>query len=251
MYYVYKVSFETYNAVYVGCTNDIRRRRHQHNGNARTGKSFFGRFLNSCGIILKEGDLEVIAQYDDRPSALERERNETKALIGTGVLILNEVNSDHYKRSGIRGAENPSSKTYVVVDMQEHTYEVVDSMHAWCDEHAGVAYTTLIGTVNRTPHVHRNRYIARTIEEWEGLSEEERLDLVSGKWYSDHMERNRVEHIARASKKYLVQTPDGNTVTVVNLDKYARDNGINAGNLHASLSNGRSASGYRVLKRLT
>ena len=249
MYYVYKVKFERHNAVYIGCTNNVRRRKDQHNENARKKKSFFGRFLSSCGIVLTETDFEVIAEFEDRASALRREKQETVALIGTGVLILNDVYSDHCSRKGMKGKDNPCSKTYVIVDMIEHSSETVDDMHAWCDAH-NTAYKTMIGTAKRKPHVHKGRYIAREIEEWDSLSEMEKSDLVSGRWYAEHIEANRKSLIERQSKTYLVQTPDGDTIKVKNLDKFARENGINDGNLHASLAKGRSAAGYRVLERL-
>jgi len=250
MYYVYKVAFEKYNAVYIGCTNNVRRRKDQHNENARKGKSFFGRFLSSCGIVLTETNFKVIAKFEDRPSALKREKQETVALIGTGILILNEINSDHYLRKSLSGKDNPCSKTYVVVDMIEHSFEIVDEMHAWCDKN-DTAYKTMIGTAKRKPYVHKGRYIAREIDEWNSLSERERSDLISGKWYTEHIEANRRKHIERQSKTYIVQTPNGETVIVKNLDRFARDNGINDGNLHASLATGRSAAGYRVLERLS
>lgn len=250
MYYVYRVAFEKYNAVYIGCTNNVRRRKDQHNENARNGKSFFGRFLNSCGIVLTTDNFEVIAEYEDRPSALKREKNETASLIGTGVLILNDNYSDHCSRKGLRGKDNPFSKTYIVVDIVEHSIEKVDEMHVWCDAH-NVSYKTMIGTAKRKPLVHKGRYIAREISEWLLLDDEEKGNLISGKWYAEHIEANRKNDVERKSKVYLVQTPNGETITVKNLDKFARDNGINSGNLHASFTTGRSAVGYRVLERLS
>ena len=251
MYYVYKVKFEKYNAVYIGCTNNVKRRTHQHNENARKEKSFFGRFLKSCGIVLKFEDFEVIAEYEDRPSALKREKEETLALIGTGVLILNDNYSDHCSRKGMRGRENPCSKTYCIVNMETHTYEIVDEMHRWCDEHPEVVYATLMGTSKRKPYVHKKKYIIREIDEWNSLDESEKSDLISGRWYEKVLAARREAHVKRASKRYVVLTPEGNEIEVTNLDRFAREHGINDGNLHASLTTGRSAAGYRVLKRLS
>ena len=251
MYYVYKVKFDNHNAVYVGCTNDIRRRKDQHNENARKRKGFFGRFLNSCGIVLTESDFSVIAEFEDRHTALVREKQETVSLIGTGVLILNDNYSDHCSRKGLTGKSNPSSKTYVVIDTIEHNYEVVDDMHCWCNMHEGISYKTMIGTARRKPKMHKGRYIAREASEWDSLSDSEKDDLVSGRWYAKSIDANLRNHIERMSKTYLLMTPDGSVVEVRNLDKFARDNGINCGNLHASLRNGRSAQGYKVLERLS
>ena len=251
MYYVYKVNIDAHNAVYVGCTNNIRRRKDQHNENARKNKGFFGRFLNSCGIVLSESDFSIVAEFEDRHAALEREKQETVSLIGTGVLILNDIYSDHCSRKGLAGEYNPASKTYVVIDTIKHEHEVVDDMHQWCDAHEGVSYKTMIGTAKRKPKMHKGRYIAREISEWDSLSDSERDDLVSGKWYADSIDANLRKHVERMSKTYLLTTPNGDKIEVHNLDKFARDNGINCGNLHASLKSGRSASGYRVLERLS
>lgn len=250
MYYVYKVHFEKYNATYIGCTNNIRRRKDQHNGNARTGRSFFGRFLSSAGIVLSESDFEVVAEFNERAEALKVEREMTLSLNGTGVLVLNDVYSDRCTRKGLRGARNPSSKRYVLVDTMLHTTETVDDMHSWCDNH-DVSYKTLVGTAKRKPHIHKGRYLVRHIEEWESMSDEERQDLVSGDWYTRHLEENLEKHVRAASKRYLVMKPDGESIEVTNLDKFARENGINCGNLHATLGTNKKAAGYRVLERLS
>jgi len=251
MYFVYKVHFSKYNATYIGCTNNIRRRKDQHNGNARTGRSFFGRFLSSAGIVLSESDLEVVGEFSERSEALKVERDMTLALSETGVLVLNDLYSDHCTKKGLKGAENPASKRYVLIDTALHTVEPVDDMHSWCDEHDGVSYKTLIGTAKRKPYIHKGRYLVRHIEEWESMSTDEQLDLVSGDWYTRHLEENRAKHVLVASKRYLVMSPNGETIEVTNLDKFARDNGINCGNLHATLGTGKRAAGYKVLERLS
>lgn len=253
MYYVYKVKFDEYNAIYVGCTNNIRRRKDQHNENARNEKSYFGRFLKEHGIILNESDFEIIAEFENRALALAFERETTIKMNKTGVLVLNDLYSDHCSKVGMFGKNNPSSKVFVLIDMKDHTTELVDDLHGWCNmhEYEGVAYTTLVGTSKRKPHVHKNRYIVREIDEWNAISESEKEDLVSGKWYEDHLAKRMKEHIERKCRTYLVRTPNGDVIEVKNLDKFARDNGINDGNLHASLTNGHTARGYKVLKRLS
>lgn len=251
MYYVYKVTFENHNAVYVGCTNNLRRRKDQHNGNARTGKSFFGRFMAGAGITLSLDDMKVIGEFHDRPDALKMERDETLALHGKGLLILNDNYSDHCSRNGMKGSDNPASKRYVLVDIVSHVAEPVDDVHEWCSEHQGVNYKTIIGTSVMKPYLHRNRYLLRHADEWDEMSDKERDDLVSGAWYAQlraNHEQGRRETI---SKRYRVVEPDGTETIVRNLDKYAREHGVNAGNLHASLANGRPAAGYRVIERLS
>lgn len=251
MYYVYKVSFEQFNAVYIGCTNNLRRRKDQHNGNARTGKSFFGKFMASAGIILSANDLKVIGEFNDRPSALKMERDVTLSLRGTGVLMLNDIYSDHCSKKGMAGPQNPNSKRYMLIDMESHTAEEVDNVRKWCNSHPGTNYTTLIGTAHRKPKIHANRYALRLIDEWAALSEDEKSNLVSGAWYANlqaEAEKSRREKI---SKRYRIVTPDGSETIVKNLDEFAREHGVNAGNLHASLKSGHSAAGYRVVERLS
>ena len=251
MYFVYKVEFKKYNAIYVGCTNNIRRRKDQHNENARKGKSFFGKFLKASGIVLKEENFIIIKEFFTRPEALSFEREITISLNETDMLVLNDNYSNHCSRIGMKGKNNPFSKVYAVIDMHLHIVETVDDMHAWCDEHPQTSYKTLIGTSKRKPYVHCNRYIAREINEWNSLNENEKKDLISGKWYADHLERNRIKHIEDASRTYIVRTPDGEEIEVTNLDKFAHERGINDGNLHASLKSGKSAHGYKVIKRLS
>lgn len=251
MYYVYKVSFPTYNAVYIGCTNNLRRRKDQHNANARTGKSFFGRFMKSAGIVLSVDDMKVIGEFAKRPKALGMERDETLALRGTGILMLNDNYSDHCSRRGLCGELNPNSRRYIVIDMENHTIEQIENVHAWCDSHDGTSYKTLIGTATQRPYVHAGRYILRRAEEWGSMSKEERAALVSGAWYADlraESEKGRRETI---SKRYRVIEPDGSEVIVKNLDQYAKEHGVNAGNLHASLRSGKAAAGYTVVERLS
>ena len=251
MYYVYKVFFEEYNAIYIGCTSDITRRRHQHNENARKGKSFFGNFIKSHNIILKDGDMNIISEFESRKEALAFERQTAMSMNGTGVFLLNDLYSDHCSKVGLSGKDNPTSKVYAIIDMEKHSFEIVDDMHGWCNMHEEVSYKTLIGTSKRKPHAHKNRYIVREIDEWNTINEKGKEDLISGKWYAEHLAQYRAEKIKTSSKTYLVQTPNGEIIKVKNLDKFARDNGINAGNLHASLSNCTRASGYKVLKKLS
>ena len=251
MYFVYKVSLDEYNAVYIGCTSNIKRRKDQHNESARKSRYYFGKFLNEHGIFLKKSDLEIIATFENRQDALDFERESTYALSEKDVLVLNDLYSDHCSKVGLRGKDNPSSKVYVVVDTFNHTFDIVDDMHAWCNSHDGTSYKTLIGTAKRRPYVHKNRYIARDIEEWNSISNQEKEDLISGNWYATHLKLSSECHAIKSSKTYIVQTPSGETVKVHNLDKFAREHGINDGNLHASLTNGRSASGYKVLERLS
>lgn len=250
MYYVYKVEFPSHNAVYIGCTNNIRRRKDQHNGNAANGRGFFGRFLNQSCIKLTVDDFKVIDEFENRHDALVREREEVKSVNGTGVLVLNDNYSDHCSRKGLEGEKNPSSKEYVVVDMQNKTYESVSNVHGWSDSH-GAAYKTLIGTAMRKPLVHRGRYILRHMDEWEAMSEDEKERLVSGEWYAQVLRESKEHRMAIQGNTYLVEYPGGEVVKVRNLDRFAREHRINPGNLHATITKGNRAGGYRVIRKVS
>ena len=251
MYFVYKITLKEYNATYVGCSCNVKNRISKHNDAARKETTFFGKFLKDHGIKLNYSDAEIIAEFEDRHEALTFERETTLAMNGTDVFVLNNNYSDHCTRVGLFGKDNPFSKVYVVVDMKTHTFETVDDMHVWVKSHNGTEYKNLIGTSKRKPYVHKNRYVARELNEWNSLNEQEKEALISGEWYKRHLENNRENHIKKASKTYLVQMPNGDKVEVTNLDKFAREHGINDGNLHASLTSNKSASGYKVLKRLS
>ncbi len=251
MYYVYKVEIPEHNAIYIGCTNDIRRRKDQHNGNATTGLSYFGRFLSKIGKRLEESDLKVVREFNDRPDALKYEKNAVLALHGTGVNILNDIYSDHCSRVGLYGKANPTSKTYMLVDIKEHTTELVEDVHGWCNSHGIQSYKTLIGTAKGKPHLHLGRYAMRDIAEWDSMSECDRNYLVSGEWYNDLLKSNLQKVTVSASKRYLVETPSGEQVEVFNLEAYAKEHGVNPGNLHGSYVSGKTAAGYRVIERLS
>lgn len=214
MYYVYKVEFPSHNEVYIGCTNNIRRRKDQHNGNAANRKGFFGRFLNQSCIKLTVDDFKVIEEFENRHDALVREREEVKSINGTGVLVLNDNYSDHCGRKGMKGEKNPSSKEYVVVDMQNKTYESVSNVHDWSDSHG-----------------------------------KERL--VSGEWYAQVLRESKEHRMTLQGKTYLVEYPSGEVVKVSSLDRFAREHGINSGNLHATITKGNRAGGYRVIRKVS
>ena len=251
MYYVYKVEFPEHNAIYVGCTNNIRRRKDQHNGNSVTGKSYFGRFLKSHGLRISADDMTIIREFSNRKDALSFERETTYGLHGSGMYVLNDNYSDHCSRKGLSGRDNPAAKEYVLIDLREKSSEFVDDVHAWCSSHEGVNYKSLIGTVKGKPHVYRGRYSLMYANDWNNLSAQEKETVVNGDWYRLRLAASESHRKTLISKKYLVQTPNGTIEEVNNLCEYAREHGINEGNLHASATTKKPAAGYRVLERLS
>ena len=249
MYYVYKIEFPELNALYIGCTNNLCRRKNQHNENARTGKSYLGRFMSENNITLSKSDLQIIGKYEHRQDALDYERNTAMSFNDKPVHLLNDNYSNHSSRKGMPGASNPSAKEYVVVDTKAHTTTRVDDMHGWCKEHDGVTYKTLIGTAKRKPFMHKGRYVVRSVDEWDSMSQAERDELVSGQWYEKVRAESEKTRVSKISKTYLLKTPNG-FMFVKNLDKFANEHGINAGNLHASYTTGLLCNGYKVVERI-
>ena len=193
--------------------------------------------------------MQVIGEYECRADALRQERETALSYRDTDIHLLNDVYSNHSTRKGKKGADNPSAKTYIVADTVDREWYLVEDMHGWCAEHPRTSYKTLIGTAKRKPLMHAGRYIARLKDEWDAMSQEERDDLLSGKWYRDTRDKSEASRISKQVGVYLVKTPGG-FMFVKNLDKFARDHGINEGNLHASLATGRSAQGYKVVEKI-
>lgn len=250
MYYVYKIHFKKFNSIYIGCTNNICRRKDQHNCNAKNPKCYFAEFLSRTNITLTKKDFQIIAQYKIRSEALLREKREVESLIGTGIHILNDVYSDHCSLVGLKGEKNPSAKSYVVVDTKTQTYIKVSNMRKYSEE-INVSYKSLIGTAHLKTKIASGRYIARITEEWDKLNDEEKTELLNGEWYKKEIAKGKSDSKAKHSKRYKILTPSGETIEVENLDEFARQNGINSGNLHATFSKNKKACGYKVIERLS
>lgn len=249
MYYVYEVLFKELNAVYVGCTNNLRRRKDQHNENARKLKSEFGKFLNQNNIVLKLQDLKVIADFEDRQKALKAEKNAVLKWNESARTVLNNNYSEHCTRVGLRGKTNPCAKVFVVVNIQKNVAEYVDDLHQYCREH-NLTYKTMSAIACKKNYLHKNAYICIYLKEWEKYSEYEKQNIINGNAYKAKLKDTLTKVIRKRSKTYVVETPSGETEIVTNLDAYAKEKGINAGNLHGSLTTGRKAAGYRVIKRV-
>lgn len=242
MYYVYKI--KVLDHVYIGCTSDIVRRKNQHNENARKRKSKFGRFLNDNGIVLTVDNFEILFEFKDRPSALKTERKTTKECEKNGEIVLNELYSKSYSKVG-KNLGN-TAKEYVVVDYVEHTAERIFDLRQYCAKR-GLDHRLL----NRTQHGNAtayNKYKVFFPEDWKKIDDKERY--LCGRFVKETRDAQGIKIADRQAKKYEVMFPDGHVETVLNLDKFARDNGINSGNLHASFSNGRKANGYKVIRRI-
>lgn len=243
MYYVYELAFKD-GSKYIGCTNNISRRRSQHNSNARKRSSKLGVFLSDSGVTLDDSDFVVLATYDDRASAFCREREIAKTNASAGVYLLNDNYSNECSRAGIR--THDTSKAYVVVDFIEHTATFVVGLKPYCDKH-GLDYKLLQRTAKGN-HVCSKKYKAFHLEDWEAI--EDKNYYLSGKVLQDNAENWMRKHVEAASKSYEVKFPDGHTEIVTNLDRFARDHNLTSGTLHSTFNKNKPTKGFQVVRRI-
>lgn len=243
MYFIYELAFSD-GSKYVGCTNNIRRRKDQHNGNARNRKSRLGRYLDDMNIVLKESDFKIVESYTDRREAFRREREITKCYASNGVLLLNNMYSNTSTRIGVKNYD--SSKEYFVIDFKEHTATKIFGLKPYC-ELIGLDYKLLQRTVNRDSVCHK-RYKAFSPEEWEAVQDKD--FYLSGKYLQSNADKWMERHIKAASKEYEVRFPDGHTEIIKNLDQFARDHNLTSGTLHATFKKNKPTKGYQVVRRI-
>lgn len=241
MYYVYRLDFD--GCCYVGCTNNLQRRGHQHNENARKRSSKLGRYLNENKIIISVSDFTVVYSFRDRKDALREERNLAFSLASKGVVLLNDNYSPDCSRKGKN--EGHTAKEYVVVDYVNHTAQYVCDLRRFCRIN-GYRYKELQRTVHRK--IHRNQFIAFYKDEWEGIQNKE--FFLSGEFVKVRNEKIGQGIIARSAKQYDVMFPDGHIETVYNLDKFAREHNLTSGTLHATFNKKKPTKGYQVIRRI-
>lgn len=242
MYMVYRLNLGN-NAVYIGCTNNIRRRKDQHNENARTQKSKLGRYLNKNNILLKESDFEIVFSSETRPPALAKERKLAVSQEKAGHFLLNDNFSIHCTRKGKNLGR--SAQEFVVVDFVNHTSEEVFDLRQYCIKN-GLDYKLLHRT-SKNGHSYNNRYCAFAKADWDALQDKEKY--LSGAFLEDVVEVAKQAN-ARRAKTYEVRFPDAHTENVTNLDRFAKEHDLTPGTLHATLIKGRPTKGYQVLRRI-
>lgn len=241
MYYVYRLDFD--GCCYVGCTNNLSRRKNQHNENARKCSSKLGRYLNQNKIVISDSDMTVVGSFYNRPDALREEREMAFSLAKQGVPLLNDNYSPDCSRKGKN--EGNTAKEYVVVDFVNHTAQCVCDLRRFCRVN-GYGYKDLQRTVHRK--VHRNQFIAFYKEEWEALHDKEYF--LSGAFVKAREEKIEQDKIARTAKCYDVMFPDGHIERVRNLDRFAREHNLTSGTLHATFNKKKATKGYQVIRRI-
>ena len=70
---------------------------------------------------------------------------------------------------------------------------------------------------------------------------------ITGEFYKNYLEKLKQN---RKCKKYLVKLPSGEIKEVINLDKFARENNLTSGTLHATYIKKKKTKGYQVIKRM-
>ena len=73
------------------------------------------------------------------------------------------------------------------------------------------------------------------------------------KW-STQSEQNKNKRIGNLNKNkaldWLIETPEGNQIKVINMKNFCDQNGLTRQNLHKTLKTGRKHKGYRTIARL-
>lgn len=242
MYYVYRISLT--GRIYIGCTNYLRRRKDQHNENARKRKSKFGRFLNDNGIILKLKDLEVVAEFENRQEALDTERLLARRLASEGEDLLNDNYAVDCSRKNAR--RDWCSKEFVLVDYINHNAIRVKNLRHFCIEH-GIDYKTIQRTSTHGKYTECG-YISFHAEDWDAEPNKELY--LSGEIIEQTKKHGTEVRAEKYAKEYEVRFPDGHTEVVKNLDKFAREHNLTSGTLHATITKGRPTKGYQVIRRI-
>lgn len=242
MYLVYRLRFGE--REYIGCTDDIRRRKNHHNENARKLKSKLGKYLSEQKIVLTESDFEIIGSFDHREDAMDFERKTAIDLSAKGVNLLN----DNYAADCTRKGKNHGhcTKDYILIDYINHTVTAVNNLRQYCIQN-GLSYSVVERTAKRNSYCELG-VKAFLADDWE--KEQNKEKYLSGEFVNDIKRSARESHVDKTSKKYIVRFPDGHEEAVKNLDKFAREHNLTGGTLHATITKNKPTKGYQVLRRI-
>lgn len=244
MYYVYTITLSK-GEIYVGCTSDIKRRQHQHNENIRKRKNRFATYIadNYPTFFLKFSDFTIIATFEDRKEALKYERKTAKSYIGKTILL-----NDNYNLDCSRIGKNlgNTAKNYFLIDTVLHTETQISDLRQYCLKN-NLDYKLIQRTVKGNKIAYQ-RY--KVFYECDWLDVENKEYYLSGQFYIDNIENHKQHIIDTYGKRYLVRTPSGEIVEVVNLNRFAREHNLSDGTLHSTLSLDKSTKGYKVIKRI-
>ena len=247
MQYVYKIELLN-NCIYIGTTNNLRRRRDQHNENARKKKSYFGKFLNKNNIVLKEEDLKVLESFDNRKEAFRKEEELIKYYDKQkDVILLNYEKTQKGSRKNMNIGH--TALKWVVVNIDKHTIEEVFDIRQY-----EIKNNITRGCLHRTAYrnsVCNNNLKCFLEEDWQKLTEKEKQYYISGKFLTERENNIRNNKSKRYSKQYKLLEKSTNKILVVkNLDEFAREHNMSSGTLHSTFRTGHFCKGYKVIERL-
>jgi len=245
MYYVYEIRLKN-KEVYVGCTNNLRRRKNQHNANIRNKKGKFGIYVNKTYPQFKLGlvDMVGVAIIENRDNALKYEKLVTTEYDKQGNKVLNDNYTKYCSRKG-KNTGN-TTKEYYVINIEKQTSEYIKNLRQYSLAN-GLSYKSLQDTLKKT-HIYNGEYKVFYKEDWECIKN--KSYFTSGLFIKEINKNNKTDLIKRNAKRYEITTPSGEIIVVQNLDKFARENNINSGNLHNSYKSGKKSKGYIVTRRI-
>jgi len=246
MYKVYLIIFKNKKAVYVGCSNNLTRRIHQHNEHSRKQSSKLGRFLNDNNIKLERVNMVVVREFENRKKALKLEKELTISFDKGHMKVLNDNYTKACSRKGKSNNDKFKKLHWILIDFKKDKATSIESLKAYCKNHK-LDYRGIHST-SKTVHSHKNRYKLFKEEDWLNLTQPQKVKFLNGSFLDEIKNDILKKHIKRNAKTYIVRYPNGKKETITNLDKFAREHNINSGNLHASISNGRKANGYKAYK---
>lgn len=244
MYHIYEIELKN-GEKYVGCTNNIKRRTTQHNDNIKNKRNRFSKYIseNYPNLKLKYTDLKVKASFENRKEALKYEKKLTISHIGKCVLLNDNYNIDCSRKGKNLGN---TGKNYVLIDIENQTETIIYDLRQYCLNN-NLDYKLIQRTVNGNK-VAYFRYKVFYYNDWQDI--EKKDYYLSGKFYSDHLEKIQENKSKNYAKQYLVKIPNGEIIKVTNLDKFAKENNLTIGTLHSTFKKNKPTKGFQVIKRL-
>ncbi|MBO7691918.1 MAG: GIY-YIG nuclease family protein [Methanobrevibacter sp.] len=246
MYYVYKIELP-FKHVYIGATNNITRRKDQHNENARKEKSYFGRYLKENNIILNQDNFEILYSSEKRKEALKQEEYYIKKYDNDKNYV--SLNESKTKREKKKVVINKTCLEYIVIDFVDHNFWYVKDIREY-ELNNDFCRGCLHRTVRSKFTITKNRYKAFYLNVWNNMTADEKEYYLSGKFLEDKNKKLKENKQHNYQKRYLVENKSGETFVVTNLNEFARQHGINKGNLHNSFKSHTWCNNYRVKERL-
>lgn len=251
MYYVYKIRLEE-GEEYVGCTNNLKRRKEQHNENIRKKKSYLGQYISNKypEKILIQDDLEQIASFIDRKEALKFESKTIHLLDKKGITLLNDSGTSHSSRKNI--IPTHCLKKYILVDFVNHIEEEIYNLSEWCN--ANGVKKSIIHHSLKPYSVFNNRYKLFHMEDWDGIQDKDKY--ISGEFLKEKAEKELNRKRTQYSFEWILEDKQGNKIKIKNLNEFARVHNINIGNIHASYTSFKRgikhrAGGYLVIEKIS